>query len=362
MHLPLRAQGATLTDEEAKILDDEFFLSNPLSHFSSRVSMLLKTARSNYEANPENETGVLQGPWSRQGKYGTQVRRSAPQRPSRDRRVVSSPPSRRSPYPFHLCTSRRGAAGWRCEVHLAGHRRQPNSHDQVIEANKPALDADPRRFLQLLFQPGTVVEGPVVGTAETAVAWANHAVWLLTSDELSINAAHNKLKHGLATSARGDVRIELITMPPNEDGTIPTSAFGGGKSIPLFDRPMLTYLSRPPKELRQGLEAVSLRVDLPVVLAETWMMANVYAAMFHIAAREHYGESLPEGVAPYPTLVVGRLPEHIIGGRPLGYRSAVTLPPDGMTAPRLSGVAFFKQFWPMTVDFESKTEGVVVDG
>lgn len=55
MHLPLRAQGATLTDEEAKILDDEFFLSNPLSHFSSRVSMLLKTARSNYEANPENE-------------------------------------------------------------------------------------------------------------------------------------------------------------------------------------------------------------------------------------------------------------------------------------------------------------------
>ena len=114
-----------------------------------------------------------------------------------------------------------------------------------------------------------------MGAAETAVAWANHAVWLLTSDELSINAAHNKLKHGLATSARGDVRIELITTPPNEDGTIPTSAFGEGKSIPLFDRPMLTYLSRPPKELRQGLEAVSLRVDLPVVLTETWMMANV---------------------------------------------------------------------------------------
>lgn len=35
---------------------------------------------------------------------------------------------------------------------------------------------------------------------------------------------------------------------------------------------MLTYLSRPPRELRQGLEAVSLRVDLPVVLAETWMI------------------------------------------------------------------------------------------
>lgn len=55
MHLPIRAQGTTLSDEQAKILDDEFFLSNPLSHFSSRVSMLLETARSNYEASPESE-------------------------------------------------------------------------------------------------------------------------------------------------------------------------------------------------------------------------------------------------------------------------------------------------------------------
>ncbi|GGJ94427.1 hypothetical protein GCM10011372_35930 [Agromyces bauzanensis] len=215
---------------------------------------------------------------------------------------------------------------------------------------------------QLLFPAGTVVEGPAVGAVETAVAWANHAVWLLTNDELSINAAHNKLKHGLATSARGDVRIELITTQPNEDGTIPLNAFGVGKSLPLFDRPMLTYLSRPPKELRQGLEAISLRVDLPVVLAETWMMANLYAAIFHIAAREHFGEEIPEGVAPYPTLVVGRLPEHVIGGRPLGYRSAVTLPPDGTTQPRPSGVMFYDKFWPMKVDFESKTQGIVVDG
>lgn len=197
--------------------------------------------------------------------------------------------------------------------------------------------------------------------AETAIAWANHAVWLLTEYELSVNSAHNKLKHGLATSARGDVRIEFITTPPNADGTIPVSAFRNGKSLPLFDRPMLTYLSRPPKAMRQGREAVSLRVDLPVVLAETWMMATVYAAMFHIAAREHYGASLPERVAPYPTLVIGRLPEHVLGDRPLGYRSPVTLPPDAATSPRPPGVAFLKRFWPMTVDFESKTEGVVVD-
>jgi 4-hydroxyphenylpyruvate dioxygenase-like putative hemolysin len=67
---------------------------------------------------------------------------------------------------------------------------------------------------------------------ETAVAWVNHAFALLTDDELSINAAHNKLKHGLAVSARGDVRIEFTTTPPNPDGTIPLSAFGDGKSVP----------------------------------------------------------------------------------------------------------------------------------
>lgn len=360
MHLPIRAQGTTLTDEQAKILDDEFFLSNPLSHFSSRVSMLLETARSSYEASPENEPEFFK-------TLGLD---------SADSALKFAPQHRSVQVAIDALSLRHQAAEALTRFIYARVAAAPRDSDakstwlaiadsptpmiKVIEANKTALDADPHRFLQLLFPPGTVVEGPVMGAAETAVAWANHAVWLLTSDELSINAAHNKLKHGLATSARGDVRIELITTPPNEDGTIPTSAFGEGKSIPLFDRPMLTYLSRPPKELRQGLEAVSLRVDLPVVLTETWMMANVYAAMFHIAAREHYGENLPEGVAPYPTLVVGRLPEHVIGGRPLGYRSAVTLPPDGTTAPRPSGVAFFKQFWPMIIDFESKTEGVVV--
>lgn len=190
----------------------------------------------------------------------------------------------------------------------------------------------------------------------------NHASSLLTGDELSVNAAHNKVKHGLAVSARGDVRVEFITTPPDDLGQIPLSAFNQGKSVPIFDRPMLTYLSHPPVKPKQGVEAVSLRVDVPVVLAEAWMIANVYAAMFHARARRHFGDAMPDGIAPYPTLVIGRLPEHVIGGRPLGYRSAVTLPPDGTTAPRESGLFFHGSFIPMEIDYESKIEGVVVDG
>jgi hypothetical protein len=125
---------------------------------------------------------------------------------------------------------------------------------------------------------------------------------------------------------------------------------------------MLTYLSRPHAKPRQGIEAVSLRVEVPIVLAETWMIANIYAAVFHVAARKHFGGELPEGVAPYPTLVVGRLPEHVIGQRPLGFRSTITLPPDGTTPPRPEGLFFHGSFLPMQIDHDSKVSGVVVDG
>lgn len=125
---------------------------------------------------------------------------------------------------------------------------------------------------------------------------------------------------------------------------------------------MLTYLSRPHVKPKQGLEAISLRVDVPEVLAEAWMIANVHAAMFHAQAKCHFGEEMPEGVAPYPTLVIGRLPEHVIGNRPLEYRAAVTLPPDGTTPPRKAGLFFHGSFMPMDVDYESKVSGVVVDG
>lgn len=362
MHLPIQAQGTTLTEEQAKILDDEFFLSDPIGHFASRATMLLEASHSNYKATPANETEFFNA-LSLDGadtalEFDDRHRSVQVAVDALSLRHQAAEALTRFIYARVAATRREGDATstW---LAIAD---SPTSMIKVIEANKSAFDVDPHRFLRLLFPPGTVVEGTYAGAAESAVAWVNHAEWLLTNDELSINAAHNKLKHGLATSARGDVRIDLITTPPKADGTIPSSAFGEGKSLPLFDRPMLTYLSRPPKKLGQGLEAVSLRVDLPVVLAETWMMANVYATMFHTAARHHYGENLPEEIAPFPALVTGCMPEHVIGSSPLGYRSAVTLPPDGTTLPRPSGIAFLKLFCPMSIDFESESRGIIVEG
>lgn len=362
MHLNLRADSVHLSENHAKVLDDEFFLSHPAAYFASRISSLLSAARSVAPPTPADEPDFFDA----LGLTNTDLLLLFDEQDRRVQIAVEALSLRhqaaeallRFMYAVTAAKPRQGdaASTWLAVAD------SPNALIDVVHGTIAALDADDELFLRCLFTPGTRVDKNAAAAAETAVAWMNHASWLLTGDELSVNAAHNKVKHGLAVSARGDVRIEFITTPPDELGQIPVSAFGEGKSVPIFDRPMLTYLSRPHVRPKQGLEAVSLRVDVPAVLAEAWMIANVYAAMFHAQAKRHFGDEMPRGVAPYPTLAIGRLPEHVIGGRPLGYREAVTLPPNGTTEPRESGLFFLGSFVPMDIDYDSKVEGVVVEG
>lgn len=228
----------------------------------------------------------------------------------------------------------------------------PFKTSDVVQQNADYLNSEPESVVQLLFPSGTKLTEQHLEAAESARSWINHSVSLLTSDELSINSANNKLKHGLAISAKDDIRVELLREEPADPERIPLSAFGEGKSIPLFDRPLLSYLNRPSVKPKLGWEVASLRVDLPVVLAEAWMMANIHAAIFHVAALKHFEGEIPEGIAPYPTLVVGSRPEKIIGNRLLGYRSTVTLPPDGFTPPRPSGLLFHNAFIPISFTSE----------
>lgn len=362
MHLHLRAENVNLSESHAKALDDEFFLSQPAAYLSSRIASLLAAQRSSAAPTPADEPEFF----AALGLTKT------------DTLLLFEDQDRKLQVAVDALTLRHHAAEALLRFMYAVAAAKPKAGDapstwlgvadsptalvDLVQKTMAALNSDDELFLRCLFTPGTRVDETAAAAAETAVAWVNHASSLLTGDELSVNAANNKVKHGLAVSARGDVRVEFITTPPDDLGRLLLSAFGEGKSLPIFDRPMLTYLSRPHVKPKQGVEAVSLRVDVPVVLAEAWMIANVYAAMFHARARRHFGEVLPDGVAQYPTLVIGRLPEHVIGGRPLGYRSAVTLPPDGTTAPRESGLFFHGSFIPMDVDYESKIEGVVVDG
>jgi hypothetical protein len=186
---------------------------------------------------------------------------------------------------------------------------------------------------------------------------------LLTDNELTINAVHNKVKHGMAVRTRDDTRIELLVGAGPDDGKIPVSAFGPGRSIPIIDRPMVTYLARPHPPQKQGLEITSLRIDAPVVIAESWMIAWVYASVFHVAAARHFGERGGE-FAPYPPLRSAPTPQQLLdnsGAAALGYRGAVTTARDQTLEPRPSGVFFPGFFQAMTIDFDNATTAVVVE-
>ena len=360
MYLAISPEGTHLTADQAKILDDEFFRADPLGHFTSRISMLL--ASKSQTVAPTRAT--YPGFFDALGLDGLDALPGVGER-NRDVQVSIDALALRHQCAealerllFALTAAHEGPDA-RCLWWAIAD--SPTRTLNVLESTKRAFDADEHLLLRLMFGLDTPITDEAVAAADTALAWINHAGHLLAGDELSINAAHNKLKHGLAVATRDDVRIDLVAAPPNDKGEVPLSAFGEGKSVPIFDRPMLTYLSRPHGKPKRGLEVVSLRVDVDTVLAETWMLATVYAALFHVAALEHFEGLAPDGLAPYPTLAIGRTPKQMLASQALGYRSPVTLPPDGVTAARPSGVFFYGAFFEMDIDLESRRQAVIVD-
>jgi hypothetical protein len=59
---------------------------------------------------------------------------------------------------------------------------------------------------------------------------------------------------------------------------------------------------------RQGLELTQLRLKASAILAEAFMLAMTQAAMFHVAAAEHFvdRDDLEDGLAPGLSRVSGR--------------------------------------------------------
>jgi hypothetical protein len=357
--LPIIPEGPHLTAKQAKILDDEFFLSDPHSYFTSRIAALLSDASS-----PPPETVA-----EFRGKLGLPEDAAVFTFDERSRGIQVA---------IDAVALRHHAAEGLIRFIYGQVAAQPARGDapctwlavadspmkmvDVIAKIGEAVTADEGLFAKLFAPAGVTMDLPLQLAGQTAAAWVTHAIELVTNNELAVNAANNKVKHGLAVSARDDVRIELITAPVEDLSAIPVSAFGEGKSVPIFDRPMLTILSRAKGAKHLGLELTSLRVDVPTVLAETWMMSVAYAALFHVAARNHFDGNETATFAPYPTLPVGPTPDQVLGGQVGGYRGVVTTPSDGITPPRSDGIFIHHQFVPMRPDFENVTSGVIVDG
>jgi hypothetical protein len=228
-------------------------------------------------------------------------------------------------------------------------------------------------MLQTVVPPSSLVAArssvEIVDAANVFVEWLGYAASLLSPAKIDLQAAHNKVKHGLAVRARADVHVAFVTRGPNEDGSIPLSAFTADDAIDIFDQPVLEFLARGPKVdgHRRGLELTQLRLKPSAVLADAFMLAMTHGAMFHVAAGEHFAGrgDLREHLKPpafpgYP--VGGPSPKDIDAKSPLGMRFPLTTPPGGGDAAREAGIGFRTYFQTFHVAYDERMSGRVVDG
>ena len=357
--------GPALTAEQAKILDDEFFQARPLAYFSARIVALLSASSEQSTVTADDAAGFLKalGDPELAGilDHGDSDRELQVALDSVAVRHHAAEALIRMLHAVVVAKPRTGDAACTWATITDG----PMGLHEVTDELAAAMNSDAGAFAKAFFPANSEQSAADIQSCGVAWTWALRAAQLLTDNELTVNAAHNKLKHGLAIRTRDDVRLELMTGPgPGEDGEIPLSSFGPGKSIVIFDRPLVTYLARPYPPRKQGLEVTSLRVDPPVVLAEAWMISWVYASVFHVAAARHGCAS--DGLqAPYPAPRIGPTPAQLLensGAAALGYRGSVTTASDSSLEPRPSGVFFPGFFQSMTIDFEGATTATVVDG
>jgi len=356
----IKPEGSTLTEQQAMSLDDEFFRFRPLAYFSARIAALLTAHESSVRPS---DSGLAEF----RGVLGLDGEANLLEFDDTERRlqVAADAVGLRHHVAetlirfLHALTASEPKPGdARCIwLQIAD---GPNSTHQMVRDVLAAFDRDNETFSRLFWPLETTASEEVFAAGQIAQDWLNHAIRLLRNDELSSQAANNKLKHGLAVSARGDRRVEFILAPIADPTRIPVSAFGPGKSVPIIDKPELTYLGRPFGQPPRGVEATSLQVSVPHVLAEAWLMAIPYAAFFHVAARGHFEGDASAEYAPFPRLPLGPTPSQLLRNLVLGTRETITLPPNPETAPRPSGFFTHEIFQGVTLDFEHAMTGTVV--
>ena len=378
--------GPDLTAEQCQELDDTFLSSDPYGYFSARIRMMLWWAESDVDSHKhalaapdhrehhEPETlarfsrllGQPMGfiPETSPNSIATQVATDA---------YALRHHAAESLVRLTAALSQRRSAGKSCvwETLSTG----PNQLGQVVDQIRESFSSAeaPMQFARLVVQEQDLQSGmtdQLASASNVFADWLNFAIALLVGHELQLNAAHNKVKHGLSVRARDDLKVTFATTPPNADGTIPVGALTGPDTVDIFDCPVIEVLAQAPRVdgHSQGLELTQLRVDVPAVLAETYMIAWAHGAMFHVAAARHFGgrTDLPDCLAApahpgYPA--DGPCPGRVSGKAPVGMRFPLTTPPGGGPTRRPSGLAFRDSFIPLTFTGSAVRKGrVVADG
>lgn len=363
--------GRDLAEGQRRELDDTFLSSDPFGYFCARIEMLLQWEEFNAveKSSGFEKTGVGE---FHPGKSRTQFSHFLGQ--SAD--FLHTPP-------VSTVTNQIATDSYALRHHAAESLVRltatllansddeelciwealsmgPNQLDLLVGQLSEAVSDEeaPMAFARLVLIEQDLQKGMtelLASACNVFADWLQFAINLLVGHELHLNAAHNKVKHGLAVRARGDLKVSFSKTPPNADGTIFLSALTGPTVVDIFDRPVMEVLAQGPKVdgHKQGLELTQLRVDIPAILAEAYMIARVHGAIFHVAAAKHFAgrSDLPTHLtAPahpgYP--IGGPHPEHIAAKGPVGMRFPLTTPPGGGHAQRPAGIAFRDKFVPIS--------------
>jgi hypothetical protein len=180
------------------------------------------------------------------------------------------------------------------------------------------------------------------------VSWLDRALFLLQRQDLNLNGIANKIKHGLVTRARSDLRVDLFKRQRDGDEPeVSASVLNGPDTIKLFDAIAVETLGRPAS--KEAFEHTVVMLRPAPLLAEAHMMARVHAAAFHVAAVAHLGSRDAYTPAPYPKLALGPEPDAVHRNAVVGSRRPVTFHSNGLPSTRKRGIADETHFVPLTV-------------
>lgn len=360
--------GPDLNPDECRELDDEYLLSDPTGYFRAKLEGLLG------EEGPAGTSTVAGG--SLRARFqriaGEAARSRSPMTAEqRSMQVAVDAIQFRHQVAEALLrlidarlTQRDSITPQSLWMNLI---KSPIRLHELIERLRPQVESKefPSIAAGLLIPvpAGTTLDADMKEGVSAALDWIVRASEIVMTGHIDLNAANNKIKHGITARPEDKLRLTIATKPPNADGSIPLSHLTGPSALDVFDTIVLEYISRPPSPKGQephGYERTLLRADAPVLLAEAWMLAITHGAIFHTCGYRHFGEMAVEAMAPHPGLLVGFRPQRILGKHVVGMRFPVTTSPQGKIHRPPGMLLSDGVFMPMT--FDEGRSGVVVDG
>ena len=356
--------GPALTVDHAQQLDDEFFQSLPLEYFHARIASLISGTDASDNSSP------LAGAFAEALGVDDPSDVLSSSAPSRELQIAIDSFAMRHHAAealvrlYHALTVTAdpddpAACVW---ARIAD---GPYKTANLVKESRSHLRENHDSFWSLVLRPTDITASELDKfnkALNVMASWFQYAMHLLVRDDVDLNAAHTKVKHGLAVRPRHDL-MSFVT-EPLQPGAVPLSALTGPSAIDIFAGPSLDSLARPSKinGRAQGLEITRLNLNSATLLVEIWMITTTYGAMFHIAAARHFSRRDVE-IAAYPPLPLGPTPNELLpDSMAVGLRQPLTTPPDGGEPDRTTTISNQRGYQELHIDHSGKWSGTVTEG